>query len=127
MNDAPIAKLPVWRTTIETYRLTGKAFWKLFPSIWPWLALWIIFDAAISWLNWPFLYKPTIASHNDPLRIVLSIVTTLSLVSVFFGAIIAVPWHRYLLLGEVSETKGIAHIHKNFYAYFVTALLLGNL
>ena len=34
--DAPIAKLPVWRTIGETFRLTRKTFRELFPYIWPW-------------------------------------------------------------------------------------------
>ena len=36
----------------------------------------------------------------------------------------AVPWHRRLLLGDLSQNTGSAHIHKNVLAYFVTALLL---
>ena len=110
--DAPIAKLPVWRTIVDTYRLTWTTLSELFPYIWPWLVLWLAVDLATAWFEWPL----------DPESKLFAVSSLLhNLIIVAIGSAIAVPWHRRLLLGEVPARGAVYQIDRRSFRYAALA------
>lgn len=121
MSTTPISELPVGHIVSKAVRLAWITFCELLPTIWPWLALWMAGELMVSWMIWPYDNHPTTSSQHEPVRVFLSLMQTI--LPVILGAIIAVPWHRRLLLAETPDTKLLA-VSPNFALYFRWALAL---
>lgn len=110
-------KLPVWKTTREVFAVTFRHLGDLLRFAWPWLLVLIAVSGA--------LY----AAYYDSERTVMAAggtgtnslwVLTLA-VSTILGALIAVPWHRRILLGEHQTLRKSLSLDATKFAYTAQA------
>ena len=108
-------KLPVWKTIIDSYRITLSNLPALMRISWPWLIVLIIGIAVLNWGLWPL--EQAARKADKGYSSILFILT--GLVSACIGSAIAVPWHRYVLLNEKSDGTSIALHNKHVLRYFL--------
>ncbi len=119
-TEAP-AKLPVWKTALECYRLTFRHLGDLLRFAWPWLLLLVAVSGALYWALYP-LEKDALAKTGSGSN-TLWFLTLLA--STAIGAFIAVPWHRLLILGERPELAEALKLDNRHWLYLWRAFLLG--
>ena len=120
MTTETPAKLPVWKTAAECYRLTFRHLGELLRFAWPWLLVLMAVSGALYWGLYPIEQKALAKTGSG--SNVLWILTLLF--STVIGAFIAVPWHRLLLLGEKAGLTGSEHFSIRQRQYAVRAILL---
>lgn len=118
MNDAP-GKLPVWKTALESFRLTVRNFTTLLRFAWPWLLIFMAASAALYW-NLYEAEQSALAAGNWGSPKLFYATTVLSTV---IGAFIAIPWHRLLLVGEQPASPSLA-IDRRHVMYALLTLAL---
>ena len=115
--NASTPPLPVLATVWTAYTLTYRGFGHFLQIAGRWLLLLFVFVFAIDWLLWPLgqseVFSPALSwvfllFRNFPI--------------LFIGAVIAVPWHRYLILGE-SKPNPFTSIDQTKLTYFVVAVV----
>ncbi len=114
------AKIPVWKTTLECYRLTFRNLGDLLRFSWPWLLLLIAVSGALYWGFWETEQEALKTSGGSNVLMLLTLIVSTSI-----GAFIAVPWHRLLLLGEKQDLATGMKIGTKHRPYLLWALLLG--
>ncbi len=103
MTSETPAKLPVWKTALECYRLTFRHLGDLLRFSWPWLLLLIALSGALYWGLYP-AEQEALAKTGTGSNLLW--ILTSALISTAIGAFIAVPWHRLLFLGEKQSLAG---------------------
>jgi hypothetical protein len=89
-NSVP-AKLPVWRTTKETLRYTWTHSGTFLRFAWPLLMISLPISAAMNWTDYP---------HNQKL-----FAFPLQFLWLAIGSMLAVQWHRFILLNEHPQSS----------------------
>ena len=112
------AKLPVWQTARECYRLTFRHLGDLLRFAWPWLLVLIALSGALYWA----LYPAEVAAMAETGSGSNALLITSALISTAIGAAIAVPWHRLLLLGENQSLAGCLTFDARRRSYFIKAV-----
>ncbi len=120
MTSETPAKLPVWKTATESFRLTFQHLGDLLRFAWPWLLLLIAVSCALYWGLYP-VEKAALAETGSGSNLLW--ISTL-FVSTMIGAFIAVPWHRMLLLGEKNDLSASGHFASRKWRYALRALLM---
>lgn len=105
MTPNPIPKLPVWKTIVEVFAVTARHTGDLLRFAWPWLIVLIAVSLALysAYFETERAQLAAGGSGSSSLWVLTLMVSTL------IGALIAVPWHRRILLGEHQTlSKGLA-------------------
>lgn len=118
MTSETPAKLPVWKTALECYRLTFRHLADLLRFAWPWLLLLIVVSGALYWT----LYPAEVAAMAETGAGSNALWISSVLISTAIGAAIAVPWHRLLLLGEMQDLAGSLSFDTRRRSYFLNAI-----
>jgi hypothetical protein len=113
MTTSTSTKLPVWSLAIGTIQLTFKHFTTILVYAWPWLILLAAISSAINWTYYPW-DKSILAGKEG----VLFAFMLLPLLWMAVGSLVAVPWHRYLLLDEKPRSVNIAYFAGTGLRYF---------
>jgi hypothetical protein len=120
MNSTTPPKLPVWKTALDCYRLTWRHLGDFFRFAWPWLLGLSVINGLLSWLFYPVVRQHIAETGNGLIsHVLLSVV-----LSTGVGAMIAVPWHRLLLLAEPASPTVNFNVDAQKRTYFFQALAL---
>ena len=112
-------KLPLWSTVSESYRLTFRNLPTLMRIAWPWLLVLVLVCGVIRWLAWPYRDPDTTKLHVISWTFdLLTLVVTVAI-----GALIAVPWHRFLLLSEDPGASSPMASRRSASYYFALGLV----
>lgn len=110
--------LPVLPTVWTAYTLTYRCFDQFLQIAGRWLLLLFVIVFAIDWLLWPLEQSEVFMPVSLWIFFLLRNFPIL-----FIGAVIAVPWHRYLILGEIKPND-LASVDQTKLTYFVAALAI---
>lgn len=88
-------RIPFWATVGEASLAPFRNFRTLARFAWPWLLLLLVTEAALGWLFYPHKSAGAMFVAADVAASLLTMA-----VSLVLGSIVAVSWHRFLLLGE---------------------------
>jgi hypothetical protein len=120
MTASAPPKLPVWKTALDCYRVTWRHLGDFFRFAWPWLLGLSTISGLLNWFFYPIVRQQIAESGNGAIaHVVLSLI-----LSTAAGAMIAVPWHRLLLLAETPSTAQNFNIDAGKRRYFLMALAL---
>ncbi len=117
---ADTRKLPVFATTRDVYAVTLRHAGELLRFAWPWLIALTGVSAALYWSFYPAEREAIAvgATGSDALWLLTLLASTL------IGALIAVPWHRRILLGEPQTFGSGIAIDGRKISYAIKAVLL---
>jgi hypothetical protein len=117
MSVNPIPKLPVFKTIAEVFTVTFRHLGDLLRFAWPWLLVLIAVSGAL-YAAYYDSERTAIAAgdtgSNSLWVLTLAVSTTL-------GALIAVPWHRRILLGEHQTLSKSLSLDATKFAYTAKA------
>lgn len=114
---APRAKLPLWRTVRESYAWGLGHLPEVARKAWRVLAVLAGVSFVLHWVAHP--YVADAGSVRGNLFSLIAIPAAI----ISFGAVIAVPWHRFILDGEPLPHMPLAWPPR-VVSYFVWAILL---
>ncbi len=92
-------RIPFWATVGEASSAPFRNFRTLARFAWPWLLALLAAEAALGWLYFPHKSTGAVFAVPDLAAYLLTMA-----VSLVLGSIVAVSWHRFLLLGERAST-----------------------
>jgi hypothetical protein len=118
MSDTQVrGKLPLWPTVRESYGWAFGHIAEVAVKAWPVLAMLAAVSFVIHWLAHPYA-SVTGSVIGNALTVVV-----LPAAVIAFGAMIAVPWHRFVLEGEPLPPVRLARSAR-LVAYFLWAFAL---
>jgi hypothetical protein len=122
MSNSMSAKLlPVMEMTAETFRLTYRNFATFVAYAWPWLLLFLALSCIANWRGYPS--DKVVISQNESANFFHDLF--FPIINVVIGSVIAVPWHRFLVLNEPPNLFQTGKIGGTALKY--TALIIGGL
>ena len=117
---AETTKLPVFATIRDVFAVTARHIGELFQVAWPWLIALMAVSGVVYWS----LYPIELQSLSESGRGSNVLWCTSLLASTVIGAMIAVPWHRRILLGENQSLHSGLALDARKVSYAVKAVLL---
>lgn len=112
------AKLPVWRTVAEAYRLAFVMAGQLARIAWLWLIVLMAATAALAYAVWPL---EEAAKRNNEFSFAGLLLQ--QPVTAFVTSSVAVAWHRMVLLGE-KIARSYLRLDAVVCRYFAFGMLL---
>lgn len=113
-------KLPVLATTRDVFAVTARHIGELFQFAWPWLLALIVISGAIYWSLYP-IERQSMAENGTGSN---TLWFTSLLASTVIGAMIAVPWHRRILIDEPQTLQSGLQFDSLKLSYAAKALQL---
>lgn len=104
MSDSSPSKLPIVRTAIDSIAMTFKNVHVLLGYAWPWIGVLVLVNGALYW----GLYEREQAAIAAGSGGSLALLIATGIVSTVIAGFVAVPWHRFLILGERPAVNGLA-------------------
>lgn len=96
-------RIPFWATIGEASAVPFRNFRTLARFAWPWLLALLVAEAALAWFYFPYRSADAALAAHDmagfAVRETAAALVTM-VISLILGSIVAVSWHRFLLLGE---------------------------
>ncbi len=122
MSDtfAPL-KLPFWRTVIDAHVVAFVNVRKFLSFAWPWAILLVTAAAALNWAMWPLEQA---ATESGQLFGSLWYFFLPLAASTLIGALVAVPWHRFVLMREAQTAASPLKQTAAAMKYFGVACLM---
>lgn len=119
MTVTKIPKLPVWKTIADVYIVTARHLGDLIRIAWPWLVLLIALSAALYAAYYDTERAATTGGTSSSMLWILTLTA-----STIIGALIAVPWHRSILLGEHQTLSHGLALDSRKFAYVAKAVAI---
>jgi hypothetical protein len=113
-------RLPFWQTVYEAHFDTFGSVTTLIRIGLLWVLLLIVFDGVIHWVNWPSEQAAIAQGRMGSLTLLFAS----SFAWTLFGSCVAVPWHRFVLRGEVVKPADVSLFTPALLRYFGWALVL---
>ncbi|MEQ1673013.1 MAG: hypothetical protein ABL893_19350 [Hyphomicrobium sp.] len=120
MPPHPIPKLPVWKTIADVYIVTARHLGDLLRFSWPWLVVLI----AVSMALYSAYYqseRALLAAGGTRSNLLWALMLA---TSTLIGALIAVPWHRRILLNEPQTLSQGLSLDARKVVYVVKAMAI---
>lgn len=121
--DPHITKLPFWQTVWACYRLTWRHAGTILSYSWPLLIVLLLTRGLITWVTFEGPQKTISAGANFWTGDTI-LMFTQTIAFILASAMIAVPWHRYLLLGTPPTTSDLNPFQLRIWRYMKWELLI---